>query len=74
MKLKEKIDMANSNDFLNSFINENTAEYNILYALKSQCGEKNFLLQIKNISEIKNLSSEFLSYIETAYKLSLIHI
>lgn len=32
--------MANSNDFLNSFINENTAEYNILYALKSQCGEK----------------------------------
>lgn len=68
MKLKEKIDMANSNDFLNSFINENTAEYNILYALKSQCGEKNFLLQIKNISEIKNLSSEFLSYIETAYK------
>ncbi len=60
--------MANSNDFLNSFINENTAEYNILYALKAQCGEKNFLLQIKNISEIKNLSSDFISYLETAYK------
>ena len=27
-----------------------------------------FLLQIKNISEIKNVSSEFLSYIETVYK------
>ena len=60
--------MANNNDFLNTLINENTAEYNILYALKEQCCGKDFLLQMKNISEIKNLSSKIVSYIESVYK------
>ena len=57
-----------NNDFLNSFVNENNAEYNILYALRAQCDSKNFLLQIYNIEEIKNLLSELFSYISSKYK------
>ena len=57
-----------NNDFLNSFVNENNAEYNILYALRKQCDSKNFLLQIYNIEEIKNLLSELVSYISNKYK------
>lgn len=57
-----------NNDFLNSLVNENNAEYNILYALKKQCDSKNFLLQIYNIEEIKNLFSELVSYISNKYK------
>jgi len=59
--------MAN-NDFLGSFINENTAEYNILYALKFQCENRNFLLQLFNIEEVKNMISNILSYISNNYK------
>lgn len=60
--------MSDNNDFLNSIINENNAEYNILYALRAQCDSKNFLLQIYNIEEIKNILSELVSYISNEYK------
>ena len=60
--------MIDNSDFLNSIINENNAEYNILYALRAQCDSKNFLLQIYNIEEIKNILSELVSYITNEYK------
>lgn len=68
MNPQEKIKMANDDGFLDSPINENNAEYNILYAIREQCGEKNFLLQIFNLSEIKDFSSSIVSYIICSYK------
>ncbi|MBO4640037.1 MAG: hypothetical protein J5710_09810 [Treponema sp.] len=60
--------MSNQNNFLNSIINENNAEYNILYSIRNQCGTKNYLLEMYNISEIKNYAQKIVSYISEVYK------
>ena len=64
----ERNNMIDDNDFLDSVVNENNAEYTILYSLNTSCVDKSFLFQFQNIDIIKDILSKFVDFLNKIYK------
>lgn len=64
----ERNNMMDDNDFLDSVVNENNAEYTILYSLNTSCVDKSFLFQFQNIDIIKDILSKFVDFLNKIYK------